>query len=132
MLPTLRTILKESPEMISTLAQRCSLARNPMTAIRSVGLLHHPDVVALLAREPNYFMVNRKYKGQLADILYHVNPGTLYQIFPDDSDDDDDGGDFPDPDGLDPPSRRDLSGNASQGDSDGQPHVPASSGPSTG
>ena len=68
--------------MLQQLATECERTKNPLSCIKACGLLFHPAVQTLLASAEAKRELNRKYSGQLASILYHVDPFSLHEPLP--------------------------------------------------
>lgn len=83
--PSLRKVLRESPRMLTSLAQHCKGVRNPMAALTACGLRQHPSVQAMIDSAPSYLSVNRRHRARLVELLYHVDLDTLYQDLGDNS-----------------------------------------------
>eukprot|EP00974_Lingulodinium_polyedra_P015013 1452633-Lingulodinium_polyedra.AAC.1 len=93
--PMLRDQLRFHPHFLDELKKFCMQARNPLTAVRSAGFLHHPVMQYLLSVESRRSL-NRVFRRPIIELLYHVDSHTLYQELPD--------FDFPDEDGQPPPA----------------------------
>ena len=68
----LRVCLQQRPEAIRELASQSVTCRNPVLAIKAVGLWRHPAVVALRSVVP-FKMLNRKHAPALTEIIFHAD-----------------------------------------------------------
>lgn len=79
----LRHILEHRFAELSELATCCERVRNPMSCLRTMGLLHHLAVVRLVESNP-WWKLSRKHHPAIVEILYHVDAFSLHAALPDD------------------------------------------------
>jgi hypothetical protein len=74
--------VSRNPEAFASLVEHCAEVSNPWAAIDRMGLGRLPAVQRLMAAGARSTM-SRRFPGQLAQIIYHVDSFTLHAPLPD-------------------------------------------------
>ena len=84
LIPSIRKMISDDPNALSTLATCARSTRNPGLAAKAVGMWHHPVVQeALRVSGGRHSDLHHKQRPEVVKAIFHVDDPTLFRSLPD-------------------------------------------------